>query len=517
MSTCQCCGAVNKPTARFCSRCGSALAPQGFSGTGRLPANLRVGGRYQIVTCIGRGGMAAVYQAQDLNLPGRFVAVKEMSNASIADPAQHQQTVAAFQQEAQLLLGLTHPHIVRVSDFIVESNKYYLVMDFVDGASLEDLLAQRGQAFEEQKVLTWLSQLCDALYYLHSRTPPIIFRDLKPSNIMVDRFGSIMLIDFGIARRFNPTRSRDTTALGTAGYAPPEQHGKGQTDARSDIYALGVTAHRLLTGYDPTSTPFQLPPVQRLNPSVSAATADLIAQCAQNDVAARPQHVVEVQRVVTRQLGHSTAGILPQSAPAVQQSKRPTTRFVQAVAQLSSKQLTIGLGVLIAMMVFGILLIGPWLQANLPFLWYEIPAFLIAGPIAYAAQRRMGAAFVAQSVTTLIVWLTIWLRFSLWPSPTMFSGFLLGLLLSALVYEVSFFWLDKQTIWRNSADLWKRELMWYGVTAVIAVFCFFIAWNSRNMYSLLMWIGAFALGVGGWFIGDAVREEVLRRTGFVHP
>ncbi|MCO5208544.1 MAG: serine/threonine protein kinase [Caldilinea sp.] len=461
--------------------------------------------------------MAAVYQAQDLNLPGRIVAVKEMSNASSGDPTMYRQAVAAFQQEAKLLIALSHPHIVRVSDFIVEGNKYYLVMDFVDGASLEDLLAQRGQAFDEQKVLAWLSQLCDALAYLHSRTPPIIFRDLKPSNIMVDRSGSIMLIDFGIARRFDPMQSRDTTALGTAGYAPPEQHGKGQTDARSDIYALGVTAHRLLTGYDPSSTPFQLPPVQRLNPSISVTTAELITYCVQNDIASRPQRMADVQRVVTNQLGRIPAGAMLPSGPAVQQSTRPTTRFVQAIAQLSSKQLVIGIGALVAVMVFGILLLGPWLRTNFPFLWYEIPAFLIVGPIAYAAARRIGAAFVAQSATTMIVWCVIWLRFDMWPSPSMFSEFLLGLLLSALVYEFSFYWLDKQTAWSSSGALWKREVMWYGTTTDIAAFCFFMAWNSRNLFSLLLWIGAFALGAGGWFIGDSVRQEVLRRAGSTHP
>jgi serine/threonine-protein kinase len=245
-----------------------------------LPANQCLAGRYQIVRRIGQGGMAAVYQAQDMNL-GRAVAIKEMSDAALTDPAERQQAVAAFQQEAQLLVSLDHPHIVRVSDFFPAGNKYYLVMDFVDGASLEDLLTQRGQAFGEPEVLAWLAQLCDALSYLHSRTPPIVFRDLKPGNIMAERNGAIKLIDFGIARRFRPGQRVDTTRLGTPGYAPPEQHGQGQTDARADIYALGVTAHRLLTGYDPALTPFQLPPARRLNPHVSPVISDLIEQCVQ--------------------------------------------------------------------------------------------------------------------------------------------------------------------------------------------------------------------------------------------
>jgi serine/threonine-protein kinase len=475
---------------------------------------MRLGGRYQIVNCIGKGGMAAVYRAQDMNLAGRLVALKEMSSASLVDPVERQQAVAAFQQEAQLLVGLTHAHIVRVSDFFLDSNKYYLVMDYVDGASLEDLLTQRGQAFREQEVLTWLSQLCDALSYLHSRTPPIIFRDLKPSNIMVDRSGAIMLIDFGIARRFNPNQSRDTTALGTAGYAPPEQHGKGQTDARSDIYALGVTAHRLLTGYDPSVSPFQLPPVRSLNSAVSATTCDLIDLCIQNDINARPQRVANVQQVVTRQLGASSAN-LPSfgASPPVQSSKRPTTRLVQAAAQLSTRQLGISVGAALAVTVLGILILGPWLQNNFPLLWYELPAFLIAGPIAYATARRMGAAFTVQSITTFVVWFTIWLRFNTWPTASIFTGFLLGLLLSALVYEVGFYLLYNQTPWRGLPDFWKREIVWFGATGIVAMLCFYLPWHGGALgNSFWVWPAAFVLGAGGWFLGDLAREAILQRT-----
>jgi len=474
-------------------------------------------GRYEIVRRIGRGGMAAVYQARDRNLPGRNVAIKEMSDASLTDPAEYQQAVAAFQQEAQLLLSLDHPHIVRVFDFFSTGNKYYLVMDFVDGASLEDLLTQRGQAFDEPEVLTWLYQLCDALIYLHGRTPPIIFRDLKPSNIMIERSGAIKLVDFGIARRFRPGQRLDTTALGTAGYAPPEQHGKGQTDARSDIYALGVTAHRLLTGYDPAQTPFRLPPARRLNPHVSSVISDLIEQCVQTDVSARPQCVDAVQQVVTGHLGPSSPKQSSKSAtsgaPTVQGSKRPTTRLVQAAAQLSTQQIAIGVGAALLAVVLGILLFGPWLQVNLPLLWYELPAFLIAGPMAYAAARRMGAAFIVQSITTFVVWATIWLRFGAWPNETMFTGFLLGLLLSALTYEIGFYLLYHQTPWRTLPDFWKREVAWFGATGIVAAICFYAPWYGQNLgTSFWIWPGVFALGAAGWFLGDLVREAVLQHT-----
>ena len=518
MSTCSVCGDVNQPAAKFCKRCGNRLARGVLTPTGMLPASMLLAGRYQIVRRIGQGGMAAVYQAQDINL-NRSVAIKEMSDAALADPAERQQAIAAFQQEAQLLVNLNHPHIVRVFDFFPAGNKHYLVMDYVDGASLEDLLTQRGQAFGEQQVLTWLAQLCDALAYLHSRTPPIIFRDLKPGNIMVDQAGAVRLIDFGIARRFRPGQRTDTTHLGTPGYAPPEQHGKGQTDARSDIYALGVTAHRLLTGYDPSLTPFQLPPVHRLNPQVSPEISTLIEQCVQIDANARPQHVAMVQQVVTGRLMRAAPQPATFGAPAVQVAKRPTTRLVQAAAQLSTRQIAIGVGAALVATVLGILLLGPWLQTNLPLLWYELPAFLIAGPVAYAAARRMGAAFVVQSVTTLVVWATIWLRFGAWPGQTTFTGFLLGLLLSALVYEVSFHLLYQQMPWRTQPDVWQREVIWFGATGMVAAICFYAPWYGQNLStSFWIWPGVFALGAAGWFLGDLVREAALQRTrGFSTP
>jgi serine/threonine-protein kinase len=512
MITCAVCGTANQPAAKFCKRCGNRLAGGAPAPTGMMPASTRLAGRYQILRRIGQGGMAAVYQAQDLNLLGRNVAIKEMSDASLTDPAERQQAVLAFQQEAQLLVSLDHPHIVRVSDFFPAGNKYYLVMDFVDGASLEDLLMQRGHGFGEPEVLPWLYQLCDALRYLHSRTPPIIFRDLKPGNIMVERSGAIKLVDFGIARRFRLGQRTDTMQLGTPGYAPPEQHGQGQTDARADIYALGVTAHRLLTGYDPTQTPFQLPPVRRLNPQISPVISDLIEQCVQNDVNARPPRVDTVQQVVTGQLSRGALPAASQAGPAVQAGKRPTTRLVQAAAQLSTQQIAIGVGAALVAVVLGILLFGPWLQTNLPVLWYELPAFLMAGPMAYAAARRMGAAFVVQSLTTFVVWATIWLRFAAWPGQAMFTGFLLGLLLSALVYEISFYLLYQQASWRTQPDIWQREVVWYGVTGIVAAIGFYAPWYGQNLSnSFWIWPGVFALGAAGWFLGDLVREGVLQR------
>ncbi|HEU5370099.1 MAG TPA: protein kinase, partial [Ktedonobacterales bacterium] len=163
-------------------------------------------------------------------------------------------------------------------DQFQEEDRYYLVMEYIEGETLEDRLEREGKGLPEADVLDWAEQLCSVLTYLHERRPPIIFRDLKPGNIMVTKQGQAKLIDFGIARIFRSDKTHDTQVLGTPGYAPPEQYGKGQTDPRSDVYALGVTLHQLLTNYDPSSTPFSLPPVHSLNPAVSPHVQAAIEQ-----------------------------------------------------------------------------------------------------------------------------------------------------------------------------------------------------------------------------------------------
>ncbi len=213
--------------------------------------------------------MGAVYQASDTRLSGKVWAVKEMSSAGISDQLERQQAVDAFMQEAQLLATLSHPHIPKVVDVFSERDRYYLVMEFVEGDTLERRLEQGGgRPLPPGDVVRWASQICDVLSYLHSQNPPIVFRDLKPTNIMLDRRDNVKLIDFGIVRFFKPGKKMDTIAFGTAGYSPPEQYGKGQTDARSDIYALGATMHHLLTGRDPGGRPFHFDDVCVLCPAV---------------------------------------------------------------------------------------------------------------------------------------------------------------------------------------------------------------------------------------------------------
>jgi serine/threonine-protein kinase len=267
--TCPNCHTPSSIHASFCLHCGAPLGPSGGSGaTGMLPPQYLLVDRYRILQSIGRGGMGAVYLVEDTRLGGKLWAVKEMSDVALTNPLEKQEAIHAFRQEAQMLARLSHTNLPQVSDFFRDQGKHYLVMEFVDGATLGERLLQAGGTLPLPLLLKWADQLCDVLDYLHRQVPPIIFRDLKPDNIMVNQEDQVKLIDFGIARIFKPGKAKDTMAFGTAGYAPPEQYGKGQTDARSDVYALGATLHHLLTDRDPSADPFHFPTVRDLKPSV---------------------------------------------------------------------------------------------------------------------------------------------------------------------------------------------------------------------------------------------------------
>lgn len=189
--------------------------------------------------------MAAVYEARDTRR-GTSCAIKEMSLSTVPTN-ERAQAIQNFLAEARILSRLNHPNLPAFTDFFTEGTRYFLVMEFVDGHTLEDLLEANNGPFSERRVLGWARQLCDVLEYLHNQQPPIIFRDLKPGNIMLTRGGRIKLIDFGIARLFRPSGSQDTQLLGTPGFAPPEQYGSAQTDERSDIYSLAMTLFQLMT------------------------------------------------------------------------------------------------------------------------------------------------------------------------------------------------------------------------------------------------------------------------------
>jgi serine/threonine protein kinase len=227
-------------------------------------------------------------RASDTGLGGRIVAVKDMTEEGLS-PQEIAEAATAFQQEAHLLAGLHHPNLPAIHDHFTDGGRWYLVMDFIEGQTLEEYLQHHGTpGLPVAEVLRLADQICAVLQYLHAYSPPIIFRDLKPSNIMLTPSGHLYLIDFGIARIFKPGQTRDTMPIGTEGYAAPEQYGKTQTTVRSDIYSFGVILHQLLTGIDPAVKPFTFPWIRPLNPQVPPLLEALIMQMVQLDESRRP-------------------------------------------------------------------------------------------------------------------------------------------------------------------------------------------------------------------------------------
>ena len=233
--------------------------------------------RYEIVRRIGGGGMGAVYLAKDRNLGDAPRAVKEMVEAHL-DPAQHEKAIGDFKRESLLLTSLEHPSIPTIYDYFYDESlsRFYLVMKFISGGDLASRLRTApGGRIDEKTVTDWGMQAADVLEYLHSRPKPIIYRDLKPANLMIDgNSGRVMLIDFGIAR-WVKREEKGVTAVGTMGYAPPELFG-GRVEPRSDVYSLGATLFHLLTGSDPQDNPLLIfdfqknPRPRQIAPSISS-------------------------------------------------------------------------------------------------------------------------------------------------------------------------------------------------------------------------------------------------------
>ena len=248
-------------------------------------------GRYKILDLIGTGGMSRVYLAMDRQLSNKQWAVKEVDR-SARDPAGRpiEQSLAS---EARLLSRLDHPSIVDIADIEVTDDFIYVIEDHVEGQTLAALVRQEGPQ-PETRVQGWMLQVCDALGYLHRQEPPIIYRDMKPSNIMLRPDGYIKLIDLGVAREYRDGARRDTVAFGTTGYAAPEQYGKAQSDARTDVYTIGATMWHLLAGEAPP-VEFPLPDVRTRNPDVGEGFAEvIIPRCCALDRAERYQSCEEL-------------------------------------------------------------------------------------------------------------------------------------------------------------------------------------------------------------------------------
>ena len=250
-----------------------------------------IDGKYKILNEIGRGGMSTVYLAinEKANKPW---AVKEVRKNGISNRELVKQSLMV---EINLLKKLKHKGLPSIVDIIDQQDNYLIVMDYIEGITLENIMQEEGVQPQE-KVVDSAIQLCDVLQYLHTRKPAIIYRDMKPSNIMLRSDGSVVLIDFGTAREFKERHVEDTTCLGTQGYAAPEQFGgMGQTDERTDIYSLGATMYRLVTGHNPSEPPYEMYPITHWNPRLSTGLEGIIAKCTSKDPKSRYQSVQEVR------------------------------------------------------------------------------------------------------------------------------------------------------------------------------------------------------------------------------
>ncbi len=267
---------------------------------GLLQSGTTLQGRYRIEGARGVGGFSSVYQARDLHFPNvvRLCAIKEMVHTS-HDPRVRQMTTDSFEREASILATLDHPAIPEVYDFFTERDRSYLVLEYIHGEDLEDKLSKATGMFPTEQVFEWSLQLCDVLAYLHTHKPhPVIFRDLKPSNVMLDRYERIRLIDFNIAKIFQS--GVKGTMIGTEGYSPPEQY-RGESSPGGDVYALGATLHHVLTRQDPRQEPpfsFAERPIEDTNPQVPKPFQAIIDRCLAYNVADRFADGAEVKRAL---------------------------------------------------------------------------------------------------------------------------------------------------------------------------------------------------------------------------
>ncbi len=248
-------------------------------------------GKYKILNKIGQGGMSVVYLAMNEKANKQW-AVKEIRKDGMKDFEVVKQGLVV---ETDMLKKLSHPNLPSIVDIIDEEDTFLIVMDYIQGNPLSKSLDEFG-AQSQDNVINWAKQLCDVLGYLHTRTPAIIYRDMKPANIMLKPNGDVTLIDFGTAREFKEKNIADTTCLGTIGYAAPEQFGgMGQTDARTDIYCLGATLYHLVTGCSPCEPPYEIKPITQINPNLSSGLEKIILKCTQRNPEDRYQSAAELK------------------------------------------------------------------------------------------------------------------------------------------------------------------------------------------------------------------------------
>jgi eukaryotic-like serine/threonine-protein kinase len=305
---------------------------EGTSAPRQLQAGVTLTNRYAIQEVVGLGGMGSVYRARDMHFPNvtKLVAVKEMINTA-PDPLVRETIVQNFEREANLLATLHHPSIPRIYDYFSLESRSYLVLEFIHGKDLEAIINDTNGFLPEHQVLTWAVELCDVLDYLHKHKPDaIIFRDMKPSNVMINSNGDVVLVDFGIAKAFQ-TGIRGTM-IGTEGYSPPEQY-RGEATPAADLYALGATIHHALTRRDPRLEPpfsFAERPIRRINPAVSAELEIIVNRALEYDPESRFKSALDMKEAlmaVARKTGVLVRMHSPQTDPVKTSSVKPLWSF----------------------------------------------------------------------------------------------------------------------------------------------------------------------------------------------
>ncbi len=304
---CPRCGAACPSTDAVCAACGSSfkvtlplnedlnILSSSLKLTHHLHANDLFKGRYRILRQVGVGGFGAVYEAEDTR-EKRRVAIKEIGLAGLTSQQMIEAT-GSFHREAELLSSLKHPSIPHIYERLTDTEHWYLVMDFIEGETLEHRLEKAaGGRVPLAQTLQIGIQICNVLEYLHNRQPAVIFRDIKPANIMLTPDHRLHVIDFGVARLYKSGQPKDTIAFGSPGYAAPEQYGRAQTTQRSDIYSLGAMLHQMLTGRDPSLNPFRFQPLSASDRTLPIKLEKLIAQMLETDMQQRPASVDEVRR-----------------------------------------------------------------------------------------------------------------------------------------------------------------------------------------------------------------------------
>jgi serine/threonine protein kinase len=252
--------------------------------------------RYKIKKELGKGGMSTVYLVSDERLQEREWAIKEMGRNG--GTVQDERIISQFRQESEILAGLNHKSLPKIIDYFSSDNRYYLVMDYIEGELLEHYIEKTDGFIEEKEIRKIAIEICDVLEYLHSQKQPVIFRDIKPSNIIITHDGKMKLIDFGIARVFAPGKEKDTIIIGTPGFAAPEQYGTGQTDVRSDIYSFGATLYNMATKIDPSLSPMSFSIPSSINTNLSPAIDTVILKALNLDPEQRFQTVKEMREAL---------------------------------------------------------------------------------------------------------------------------------------------------------------------------------------------------------------------------